>query len=82
MEKERLHREEQERIRQKILLHAEELAEEMNLRLMLDLQPDAEFWRAGEKMWTWVESIIIIGLKFPSKTKKTKKKKGWKKLWK
>lgn len=84
-EKERLHREEQERIRQKIFLHAEELAEEMNLRIMMDLQPDAECWRAGKKMWIWVESINIIGLEFPSKTKKTKKpkkKKGWKKLWK
>ncbi len=70
-EKERLRREEQERIRQKIFLHAEELAEEMNLRLMLDLQSDAELRNAGGEMWVWVDSVNIIGLEFLPKRKKS-----------
>ncbi len=62
--------EEQERIRQMLRLHVKELTEEMNLRLVLDLQSEMENRNLLKEMWLWVESISVVYMEFPQKRKK------------
>ncbi len=69
-EKEESQEEEQERIRQKLRLHVKELTEEMNLRLVLDLQSEMENGNLPEEMWLWVDSISVVYMEFPQKRKK------------
>ena len=68
--KEENQEEEQERIRQKLRLHVKELTEEMNLRLVLDLQSEVEKGNLPEEMWMWVDSIRVVYMEFPQKRKR------------
>ena len=52
---------ERERLRQDIFLHAQELAAEMNLRLLLD----RELGLGGEKNVFYVESVTVTSIIYP-----------------
>lgn len=54
---------ERERLQQDIFLHAQELAAEMNLRLLLD----RELGLGGEKNVFYVESVTVTGIIYPLK---------------
>lgn len=52
---------ERERLQQDILLHAQELAAEMNLRLLLD----RELGLGGEENMFYVESVTVTNIIYP-----------------
>ena len=52
---------ERERLQQDILLHAQELAAEMNLRLFLD----RELGLGGEENMFYVESVTVTNIIYP-----------------
>ena len=54
----------------RLRLHVKELTEEMNLRLVLDLQSEVENENLLEEMWLWVESISVVYMEFPKKKRK------------
>lgn len=58
---------EMERLKQEVLLHAQELAAEMNLRLLLD----GETVEGGEDEMLFVESVIVTGIAYPVKRRKS-----------
>ena len=60
-------RQERERFRQEILHHVRNLAEEMNLRLLLDGEPNP----VGEDDVLFVESITVTGIAYPVNRRKS-----------
>lgn len=57
---------ERELLRQEILFHARSLAEEMNLRLLLDGEPNP----VGEDDVLFVESVTVTSIVYPVKRKR------------